>query len=73
MVNAPLNLFTYLMLMGFFASIGMKIATVGTYLVRPIVVKLREEKEKNQKSKTSNNFKKNGKLIFNHLEKILIL
>lgn len=42
MVNAPMNLFAHVFLMGFLASAGAKIATIGTYLVRTIEVKVKE-------------------------------
>lgn len=40
-INTPLNIFAHLMLMGFLASIGFKIASLGVMMVRPIKVKLR--------------------------------
>jgi hypothetical protein len=43
LINKPLNLLSNLMLMGFVASIGQKLASIGAMLVRPINVKLREE------------------------------
>lgn len=43
MINIPMNLFAELLLMGFMASIGARLATIGTQLIRPIVVKLHEE------------------------------
>lgn len=42
LINLSSNLFAHIMLMGFIASIGSKLASLGTQLVRPIVVKLRE-------------------------------
>lgn len=42
MVNQPLNLFTHIFFMGFLSSIGMKVASVGVMLLRPIVVKVKE-------------------------------
>lgn len=40
-LNRILNLIAHLALMGFVASSGYKIALVGTYLLRPIEVKLK--------------------------------
>src|SRR5258706_3429940 len=40
-VNDPLNLFTHIFLLGFFATIGAKIAGIGVDLTRPYVVKFR--------------------------------
>ena len=37
------NLTIHLFLMGFIVNVGFKIASLGTQLVRPIVVKLREK------------------------------
>lgn len=37
-VNQPMNLFAHLMLVGFIATIGSKLATIGVQLIRPIVV-----------------------------------
>jgi hypothetical protein len=42
-INAPLNLFVYLLFMGFFANAGIKIASLGVQFIRPIKVNLREE------------------------------
>jgi hypothetical protein len=36
------NTFVHIMLMGFVASIGAKIANIGVNLVRPIIVKVKE-------------------------------
>lgn len=41
-LNLSSNLFAHIMLMGFIVSIGGKIATLGTQLIRPVVVKLHE-------------------------------
>ncbi len=43
MINGPLNLSLHLFLMGFLASVGQKLASLGTMLVRPIVVKVKEK------------------------------
>lgn len=43
-LNQTSNIFAQLLLMGFMASIGQKLASLGVSLVRPIVVKLKEEK-----------------------------
>jgi hypothetical protein len=40
-LNKPLNLMAHLILMGFIAGLGFKIATIGTYMVREIQVKVR--------------------------------
>jgi len=45
-INAPLNLLAHIIIMGFIANIGFKIASLGTLLVRPIKVTFRDEKEK---------------------------
>lgn len=45
MLNESSNLFAHLMLMGFMASIGSKIAAIGVSMVRPIVVKLKAKEE----------------------------
>ena len=45
MLNESSNLFAHLMLMGFMASIGSKIAALGVSMVRPIVVKLKAKEE----------------------------
>ena len=42
MLNQTSNVFAHLFLMGFIASIGEKLASLGVQLVRPIVVKLKE-------------------------------
>ena len=42
LINKPLNIVAHLMLMGFVASVGFKIASLGIMLVRPIKVKLKE-------------------------------
>jgi len=42
MVNDTANVAAHLFLMGFLASIGQKIASLGVQLVRPIEVKLKE-------------------------------
>lgn len=44
MINSTSNIFAHLFLMGFIASIGYKLASLGTKLMRPIVVKLNEQK-----------------------------
>lgn len=40
-LNDSANVFAHLLLMGFLASAGQKVASIGTSLVRPINVKLR--------------------------------
>ena len=42
LINETSNVFAHLMLMGFIASISFKIATLGTSLVRPINVKIKQ-------------------------------
>lgn len=44
-LNQPLNLTFHLLLMGFIASAGYKLASLGVMLVRPIKVKLKLEEE----------------------------
>jgi hypothetical protein len=39
-LNKPINTAAHLMLMGFLASVGLKVANIGTMLIRPIKVKL---------------------------------
>lgn len=41
MVNFSSNIFAHLMLMGFLATIGFKIASLGIMLIRPVVVHLK--------------------------------
>lgn len=43
-LNETTNTFAHLFLMGFLASVGLKIATLGTQLVRPIIVKVQGSK-----------------------------
>ena len=45
LLNHPMNLIAHLLLMGFIVAVGYKIASLGVMLVRPIKVKLREEKQ----------------------------
>lgn len=45
MLNQTSNVFAHLFLMGFLASIGEKLASLGIQLLRPIVVKSKEEKQ----------------------------
>lgn len=40
-INDTANIFAHLMLMGFLATIGFKLASLGAMLVRPIVVHLK--------------------------------
>ncbi len=37
-MEKPINITVHILLLGFFASLGQKLATIGTTLVRPIVV-----------------------------------
>ncbi len=45
MLNETSNFIAHYILMGFIASIGFKLASLGVMLVRPIVVKLRAKEE----------------------------
>jgi len=45
LLNQPINLIAHLMLMGFFSTIGFKIAQLGTTLARTIKVKVIGRKE----------------------------
>jgi hypothetical protein len=49
-LNHVANTIFYLIFMGFAASIGFKIASIGTMLVRTIQVNLKEAKEKKPQS-----------------------
>lgn len=42
-VEDPLNSFAHLVLMMFIGGVGFKIASIGTMLVRPVVVKLKSK------------------------------
>ena len=42
LINNPINIIAHVIFMGFLASIGFRLASLGTMLVRPIVVKVRE-------------------------------
>lgn len=50
LLNEPLNLAAHLFLMGFVVSVGFKIASLGTQLIRPIKVSLRQFNENGQKT-----------------------
>lgn len=50
MLNETSNLFAHLLFMGFLASAGAKLATIGTQLVRPINVKLKTESNASNKT-----------------------
>lgn len=41
-INDTSNLFAHLFLMGFISTVGFKLASLGTMMVRPIVVKVQE-------------------------------
>lgn len=43
-VNSLINMFIYLMLMGFIASSGVKIASIGIKMIKDIKVEIKEEK-----------------------------
>jgi len=45
LLNESSNLAAHLFLMGFMASIGYKIGSLGIQMLRPIVVKVREAKQ----------------------------
>ena len=45
MVNQPMNLFAHTVLMGFLVTVGLKLAQIGTMLLRPIIVHVKEKKE----------------------------
>lgn len=52
-INQPLNLIFHLLLMGFMANIGLKLASVGSMFLRPIKVSLKGGEILNQvKSKS---------------------
>lgn len=44
-INDSSNIFAHLILMGFLASIGFKLASLGVMMIRPIVVKLKAKEE----------------------------
>lgn len=44
MINDTSNILAHVVLMGFIASVGMRLATIGTYLVRTIHVHVKEAK-----------------------------
>ena len=50
-IRDPLNSFAHLALMMFIGGVGFKIASLGTMLVRPVVVKLKSKKSSNNPSK----------------------
>ncbi len=47
MLNQPTNIIAHVVLMGFMAMVGFRLASIGAMLVRPIVVKLKTQEEKN--------------------------
>lgn len=49
MINESANIAAHLFLMGFIASAGYKIASLGVEMLRPIQVKVRETSEQTQK------------------------
>jgi hypothetical protein len=49
-LNQTTNLFAHLFLLGFIASAGYRIASIGVLMLRPIVVKLKEKQETPQKN-----------------------
>ena len=50
-IQDPLNSFAHLALMMFIGSVGFKIASLGTMLVRPVVVKLKSKESSNTPTK----------------------
>ena len=52
-LNDTTNIFAHLMLMGFVASIGYRFASIGTQMVRPIVVKSSAYKVTSSTGKTA--------------------
>jgi hypothetical protein len=45
MINTTSNIFAHVVLMGFLASAGLKLATIGTQLVRAINVKVKAKED----------------------------
>lgn len=45
MINDPFNITAHLFLMGFIAGAGYKLASLGVMLIRPIVVKVKEQNQ----------------------------
>jgi hypothetical protein len=45
-MEKPINLTVHILLLGFFASIGQKLALIGTTLVRPIVIQSNTDPDK---------------------------
>lgn len=50
LINDSSNIFAHLFLMGFIASAGFKLASLGVMLARPIVVKLRAKEVTTEKT-----------------------
>ena len=50
-IQDPLNSFAHLALMMFIGGVGFKIASLGTMLVRPVVVKLKSKESSEKPSK----------------------
>lgn len=50
-ISAPLNSFAHLVLMMFIGSIGFKISSLGTMLVRPVIVKLKSKESPDKSTK----------------------
>lgn len=46
MIGTILNITVYLVILGFFVKLGFHLASLGTMLVRPIVVDLKTQKDK---------------------------
>ena len=41
-LNNPINLVAHLLILGFFASTGQKLATIGAHLVRPLKINVKQ-------------------------------
>jgi len=53
LLNNTANVFAHLFLMGFISTVGYKIASLGTMMVRPIIVKVKEANAPQQTPKQS--------------------
>lgn len=58
MINTPSNVVAHLLLMGFIASAGYKLASLGATLVRPIIVKASSGKKLRGLAKPKNEISK---------------
>ncbi|MBU0572283.1 hypothetical protein KKH23_01270 [Patescibacteria group bacterium] len=50
-IQDPLNAFAHLTLMIFIGGVGFKIASLGTMLIRPVIVKLKSKESSDKPSK----------------------